>query len=93
VVVSVKKSADGEVSFEVRDEGPGIPEHARAQLFDAFFTTRTQGTGIGLAVVKRIADDHGFAIEIDSGEGHGAVFRVRLPKSATVADENNPKSE
>jgi signal transduction histidine kinase len=47
-------------------------------LFDAFFTTRSHGTGVGLAVVKRIADEHGFHIDVTSGEGRGATFRVRL---------------
>jgi len=70
--------AEGKALLEVSDTGVGIDEEARAHLFDAFFTTRSQGTGIGLAVVKRIADDHGFSIEVDSARGSGATFRVRL---------------
>ncbi|CAN96416.1 MULTISPECIES: sensor histidine kinase [Sorangium] len=65
--------------LEIRDQGRGIPAGARDRLFDAFFTTRTHGMGIGLAVVKRILDDHGFAIEVDSREGEGTAFRVRVP--------------
>lgn len=65
--------------LEIRDQGRGIPAGARDRLFDAFFTTRTHGMGIGLAVVKRILDDHGFAIEVDSREGEGTAFRVRIP--------------
>ncbi|WP_437523695.1 ATP-binding protein [Sorangium sp. So ce726] len=64
--------------LEIRDQGRGIPAGARDRLFDAFFTTRTHGMGIGLAVVKRILDDHGFAIEVDSREGEGTAFRVRV---------------
>src|SRR6185295_2938259 len=48
----------GARTLEVCDHGPGIPSEARPRLFDAFFTTRSQGMGIGLAVVKRILDDH-----------------------------------
>jgi signal transduction histidine kinase len=62
----------------VQDFGVGLDSKAKARIFDAFFTTRSQGTGIGLAVVKRIADDHGFAIDVESDLGRGAVFRVRL---------------
>ena len=68
--------------LEVTDNGPGVPPDARERLFDAFFTTRSHGMGIGLAVVKRIVDDHGFAIEVDSTEGKGTVFRVRLEKGS-----------
>ena len=46
--------------LRVSDRGVGIDEAARERLFDAFFTTRSQGTGMGLAVVKRIADEHAF---------------------------------
>ncbi len=62
----------------VEDDGIGIDPHAKDRLFDAFFSTRTHGTGIGLAVVKRIADEHGFSITVDSERGEGARFRVSM---------------
>jgi signal transduction histidine kinase len=65
----------------------GIDPDAKERLFDAFFSTRTHGTGIGLAVVKRIADEHGFSIDVASERGRGARFRValgpRLPPDGT----------
>jgi two-component system sensor histidine kinase HydH len=64
--------------LEVHDDGPGIGEEAQGRLFDAFFTTRSSGMGIGLAVVKRIVDEHGWVIEVESKEGRGATFRVRM---------------
>lgn len=66
------------VTFVVDDDGVGIDKEAVDRLFDAFFTTRSQGTGIGLAVVKRIADEHGFVLRVDSGPGQGARFEVEL---------------
>ncbi|WP_438004641.1 ATP-binding protein [Sorangium sp. So ce321] len=73
--------------LEIRDRGRGIPAGARDRLFDAFFTTRTHGMGIGLAVVKRILDDHGFGIEVDSREGEGTAFRVKIPDPPVAAGE------
>jgi signal transduction histidine kinase len=83
VEVVLADRADGRV-LEVRDRGPGIPAEAREQLFDAFFTTRAHGMGIGLAVVKRILDDHGFWIEVESSDGAGTTFRVRVPKESVL---------
>lgn len=76
--VRVEVRVDSRVRLVVEDDGEGIDSDGRKQLFDAFFTTRSQGTGIGLAVVKRIADDHGFAVEVDSDAGEGARFEIDL---------------
>jgi signal transduction histidine kinase len=78
-------------SLAVIDRGAGIDAEARSRLFDAFFTTRSHGTGVGLAVVKSIADEHGFAIDVESGAGQGATFRVSLGRPLAVpAPENAP---
>ncbi len=88
-VVRVKVSqAKRDIVLGVQDQGPGIPDEQKKKLFDAFYTTRTQGAGLGLAVVKRIVDDHayvGVRMDIESpirGSKRGAEFRVRL-KEAT----------
>jgi signal transduction histidine kinase len=81
VRVSVRILGSGEDStaqLTVQDEGVGLSEQAKERIFDAFFTTRAQGTGVGLAVVKRIADDHRFEIAVESQSGRGATFRVQL---------------
>jgi signal transduction histidine kinase len=80
VVVRVRVTPQGARVVEVEDDGPGIPASARDRLFDAFFTTRAHGMGIGLAVVKRILDDHGFAVEVDSRDREGTTIRVVIPK-------------
>lgn len=81
VKVVVDVSADGP-TLSVVDHGPGIDAVAKERLFDAFFTTRSHGTGVGLAVVKRIADEHGFAIRVESDAGKGATFRVGFGNAA-----------
>jgi signal transduction histidine kinase len=73
-----KRKPNGTTFLEVHDDGPGIGNEAKGRLFDAFFTTRSSGMGIGLAVVKRIVDEHGWRIEVESKEGRGATFRVRM---------------
>jgi two-component system, NtrC family, sensor histidine kinase HydH len=89
VHVRVASTEEG-VELEVEDAGPGLAEEARGRIFDAFYTTRSHGAGIGLAVVKKIIDEHapyGAAIAVDSRPGGGAVFRVTLPKSAKKAED------
>ncbi len=94
VHVTLEVDDQQRVQLSVQDEGIGIDEQAKAKLFDAFFTTRTQGTGVGLAVVKRIADDHDFRIDVDSEEGRGATFRVSLGRLVGQArDDNEQQNE
>jgi two-component system, NtrC family, sensor histidine kinase HydH len=74
----------------VVDHGVGIDLEARAHLFDPFFTTRSQGTGIGLAVVKRIVDEHGWRIAVEDTPGGGASFVVRLDTAPGAALGSKP---
>jgi signal transduction histidine kinase len=85
--VELLVGVDGEdVLVEVRDRGPGIAPHARARIFDAFYSTRSKGTGIGLAVVRRIVDAHGWSIEVLDREGGGARFVVKAPRPKAGAE-------
>ena len=66
---------------EVIDTGHGIPKHVRAKLFNLYFSMRKDGTGLGLATSKRITEEHGGFIEVESEEGKGSQFSVFLPLS------------
>ncbi len=76
-------SAGKELVYTVRDHGPGVPAAERGRIFDAFHTTSVRGTGLGLAVARRIVELHGGRIEVDDAASGGAVFRVRLPLLAS----------
>ncbi len=69
----------GGAELIVEDNGPGVPAADQAQVFTPFFTTKPEGTGLGLATVHRIVDAHGGALTLDSAPGEGARFSVRLP--------------
>jgi signal transduction histidine kinase len=71
----------GEVSVTFRDSGPGIAAESLPHLFDAFYTTRKGGTGLGLAVTKKIVEEHGGRIWAENNsDGFGASFHVVLPR-------------
>jgi signal transduction histidine kinase len=72
---------DQQVQIDVVDTGIGIkPEHL-GRVFDLYFTTREQGSGLGLSMVYRTVQLHDGTIEVESSPGHGATFRVRLPRA------------
>lgn len=62
-----------------RDTGVGIPAWAQQRLFELGFTTSKQGSGLGLTLVKKIVEDHGGYVEVESEEGVGSVFGVYVP--------------
>jgi signal transduction histidine kinase len=75
-------AVDGAIELAVADSGPGVPAELRGKIFDAFFTTRTRGVGLGLAVAREIVTAHGGRIEVGERPGGGARFAVRLPIAA-----------
>jgi signal transduction histidine kinase len=70
---------DGRIVLRVSDTGPGVPTHLRERVFDPFFTTRKDGSGIGLSFSHRIVADHGGEIRVDTSRWGGAEFRIELP--------------
>ena len=70
----------GHVRLEVRDDGPGLDAEQRAQLFVPGFTTKAQGSGLGLTIVERIVSDHHGNVDVESAPGRGTAIVVRLPQ-------------
>jgi signal transduction histidine kinase len=64
------------------DTGIGIPEEDLEHIFQPFFTRKTKGTGLGLANMKRILEEHGGKVEIESTPGKGTTVLMRLPTDA-----------
>ena len=71
--------------LEVSDNGPGIPEEVRGQVFDAFFTTKADGLGLGLAISRGIVEECGGTLAAGNGET-GAVFRIELVRAETAEE-------
>ena len=67
------------VEIAIGDTGPGIPPEVGRRLFEQFFTTKPQGTGLGLPISRQIVEEHGGRIDWESIPGAGATFTVRLP--------------
>ena len=84
VEISTQQSGDGTVRTGVRDYGVGISEETRSRLFEQFFTTKPDGLGMGLAIVRSIVEAHGGSIEAENAEGEGARFHFTLPISTAA---------
>ena len=81
IAVSACEDA-GAVVLSVADSGCGIPPDALPKLFRPYFTTKPHGTGLGLFVIRRIAEAHGGTVAVESAVGEGTTFRVRIPVGA-----------
>src|SRR5438046_6107139 len=79
VVIATERNGDGAVCMSVRDYGTGIPEEARERLFDHFFTTKAEGLGMGLGIVRSIVESHGGTVAAENVEGGGARFSFSIP--------------
>lgn len=88
--VRTRRMSPRNVAVEVEDTGVGIPSESLQNIFDPFFTSKDNGTGLGLSVVHQIISGHGGQIEVDSHEGAGTIFRIVLPVNGEKVGQ--PKS-
>ncbi|MEP7271885.1 MAG: ATP-binding protein [Acidobacteriota bacterium] len=79
LTIETARTPDGKVEIVIQDEGQGIPPEVREKVFNLYFTTKPQGSGIGLSQAFRAAQLHDGRIEVESERGKGARFRIVLP--------------
>jgi PAS domain S-box-containing protein len=86
-VITVKSQLgeSGQIEISVNDTGPGLPVGQADRIFDAFFTTKPQGSGMGLAISKSIVESHGGRIWANGDSGHGATFHFTVPAAPAEA--------
>ena len=83
----VQDTGDSVCRIEVQDNGMGIPADRRDDVFTPFFTTKSSGTGLGLAVAHQIVTEHGGEIEFTSEQNVGTTFVVAMPIAVEVEDQ------
>jgi PAS domain S-box-containing protein len=88
LVITGGRNGDGEIVVSLRDSGPGFPSGIVDQLFEPFFSTKAEGTGMGLAIAHSIIEAHGGTLSGKNCDDGGACFTVRLP----AAEEDRSKT-
>lgn len=79
IIVRTRRIDANRAQIEFADTGPGIPQDARERIFDAFYSTKKDGTGLGLTTTRRIISDHRGQISVHSAAGTGTSFTITLP--------------
>jgi PAS domain S-box-containing protein len=87
-VVLEAEERKGFIQFTVHDNGPGIAAERLSKIFDRFSSFSDGGTGLGLALVRRLVESQGGQIAVESRLGHGATFRFTLPMATAIADRH-----
>ena len=85
VTISLQPDNDHSVEIFFKDDGPGMPENIRQNIFNLYFTTKAKGTGIGLSMVQRIIFEHGGMISVESEPGKGTRFSIKMPKEVSAS--------
>lgn len=89
LTVKSRLTEGGQILISVNDTGPGLPPGKGDQIFDAFYTTKAQGSGMGLAISRSIVKSHGGRIWANGNDGCGATFHFTLP----VAQPSQPNRQ
>jgi two-component system sensor histidine kinase FlrB len=87
VMLDCNRTADA-IVLTVTDNGPGIDAEIQERLFESFFTTRADGTGLGLSMVRGVAESAGGTVQVKSAPGAGSEFILRLPQTADTARQH-----
>lgn len=90
LMISANSINDGMIEIKVEDNGPGIPSNKLTKIFDPFYTTKSNGTGLGLFVTQRIIKLHQGTIDVRSTEGKGTCFIMQLPAWSDVPVDVSP---
>ncbi|HEX4783011.1 MAG TPA: PAS domain S-box protein [Candidatus Sulfotelmatobacter sp.] len=85
LTITSKRTADAQLLVSVSDTGIGLPVGAVDRIFDAFFTTKEQGTGMGLSISRRIIESHGGSLRASANPGRGATFQFTLPTDVAAS--------
>ncbi len=87
VIMAGENLAGTEVWLRFRDNGPGLSSELRDRIFDPFYTTKEDGTGLGLALSKKIVESHGGSMEVQAETASGTEFLLTFPKALKVRGE------
>ena len=85
LILASKRNDDGQLLISVRDSGIGLPTGGIDRIFEAFFTTKAQGTGMGLSISRRIIESHGGSLWACANTGRGATFQFTLPTDVAAS--------
>ena len=80
-IMAGENLAGTEVWLRIRDNGPGMSEDVRRRIFDPFYTTKSDGTGLGLALSKKVVESHGGSLEVQADSNSGTEFLLTFPQA------------
>jgi len=91
--LSLQSLLSDHIEIRIADDGPGIPKDQQDKIFTPFFTTKRGGMGLGLAICKRIVEEHpGSSLDLISQEGKGAVFKIVMPLSTSAGKKKRKEN-
>jgi signal transduction histidine kinase len=88
LTITSKRTADGQLLVSVSDSGIGLPVGEVDRIFEAFFTTKEQGTGMGLSISRRIIESHGGCLWACANSERGATFQFTLPTDVAASSQS-----
>jgi len=86
---AIQNNGQGMAAVRIRDNGCGIADDKIVKIFNPFYTSKTNGTGLGLGVAKKVIDSHRGTIEVHSQVGHGTEFVLAIPLSDAIRDNDD----